>query len=84
MYYLFHRVILTKLLFDQFCTLSYFTMCSILIVHSVPYISFPYVNTLVYRSSLTGTCRVFGGTHAHLAQEAWFAPSFVHLVEHMA
>ena len=31
-----------------------------------------------------GHVTVFGGTHAHLAQEAWFAPSFVHLVKHVA
>ena len=34
----------------------------------------------LYRGHVT----VFGGAHVHLAQEAWFAPSFVHLVEHMA
>ena len=27
---------------------------------------------------------VFGGAHTYLAQEAWYAPSFVCLVEHMA
>ena len=31
-----------------------------------------------------GDVAVFGGAHAYLAQEDWFAPSFVHLVEHMA
>ena len=55
-------MILTKLLFEHFfCTLSYLTICSILIVHSVPYISFPYFYTLVYRSSFTGACHCLWG-----------------------
>ena len=54
-------MILTKLLFEHFCTLLYLTICSILIVHSVPYISFPYFYTLVYRSSFTGACRCLWG-----------------------
>ena len=36
-------------------------MCSILIVHSVPYITFPYFYTLVYRSSFTGACHCLWG-----------------------
>ena len=54
-------MILTKLLFEHFCTLSYFTTCSILIVRSVLHISFPYVYTLVYRSSFTGGCHSLWG-----------------------
>ena len=60
-------MILTKLLFEQFCTLSYFTIWPILIVHSVLYISFPYVYTLVYRSSFTGACCCLWGCSCTLS-----------------